>query len=327
MPRTVYTPTPTEALADLLAAAQGTWSAPGDSAFTPLSAMSVLLSDVSARPPGTRWYVNASTGDDSDGATTWGTACATVSQAVSLASAGDDILVAPGEYDEAVTVPREKSNLTIVGVGGRGAAFIAPSTTDATAVTVLADDCTLVNIGCDGDGTGSGLVNYGRRTRAYACKIEGGTIGLKLTLGTVAQIGDGTHGKGDDCWFVDCEFAWNTNGVKFYGTDYGAVTEAHFRGCLFHDNSAADFEEADGTGGSAAVRFAGLDIGDCRFLRQQDGTEPTKYLSLNDDNGNKGVVHGCTFPTALDGGHNLVSTGLIFVGNFMTGGISTGQPS
>lgn len=248
----------------------------------------------------------------------------TIQSVLDTAQAGDTVYIAPGEYDEAVTVARAKSNLTIVGLGNRGAVVIAPSASNATALTVEADDVTLVNVGCDGDGTGSGLVNRGRRTRAYGCKVEGGPVGLKLTLGTVAQINAGTHGKGDDSLFVDCEFAWNTTGVELVASDYGAVTQARFRGCTFHDNSAADFEES---GGSVDIRFRDLDVGGCVFLRQEDGSEPTKYFSLNDDNGNKGVVHGCTFPSALNGGRNLVSTGLIWTGNFHTGGISTGQPS
>jgi len=248
----------------------------------------------------------------------------TIQSVIDASTAGDTIYIRPGEYVEAVTIAKAKSNLTLIGMGGRGSVFIAPTTSNATALTIEADDVTIVNVGCDGDGTGSGLLNRGRRTRAYGCKIEGGTVGLKLTLGTVAQINAGTHGKGDDTWFVDCEIAWNTKGVELVATDYGAVSQARFRNCTFHDNTAADFEES---GGSADIRYRDLDIGGCHFLRQEDGTEPTAYIILNDNNGNKGVVHGCTFPSALTGGKNLVSTGLIWTGNFHTGGISTGQPS
>jgi len=254
----------------------------------------------------------------------WESAFTTVQDAIDQASDYDTIHIAPGEYDEAVTIARAKDNLTLIGEGGRGSVFIAPSTTNATALTQEADDVTIINVGCDGDGTGDGLLNRGRRFRAFASKIEGGTIGLRMTLGTDAQITALTHGKGDDCWIVDCEVCWNTKGVQLIATDYGAVTQARFRGCTFHDNTAADFEES---GGSVDIRYRDLDIGACHFLRQEDGTEPTAYILLNDDNGNKGVVWGCTFPSALDGGKNLVSTGLIWAGNFHTGGISTTQPS
>jgi hypothetical protein len=246
------------------------------------------------------------------------------SLAVNAAEAGDTIFIFPGEYDEALVIPRTKSNLLIVGRANLGSVVIAPSTSNATAVTILADDVTIVNVGMDGDGTGSGCVNYGRRTRLMGCKIEGGTIGLKMTLGTVAQIAADSHGKGDDTWVVDCEIAWNTKGVELVASDYGAVTQARFRGCTFHDNSDADFEES---GGSVDIRYRGLDLDRCYFERLEDGTEPAKYLSLNDDNGNTGVVHGCSFPSALAGGKNLVSTGLKWIGNYHTDGISTGQPS
>lgn len=248
----------------------------------------------------------------------------TIQAALDSAVAGDTIYVQPGEYVEAVTVARAKSKLTIVGLGGRGAVYIAPTTTNATALTILADDVTLINIGCDGDGTGSGLVNYGSRTRAYGCKIEGGTNGLKATLATDAQHTAATHGTGADCLFDDCEFAWNTNGVLLAATDYGAVTQIRFKDCRFHNNSAAAFEES---GGTASIRYRNLLIDGCVFERLEDGTEPTAYVLLNDDNGNKGVVTGCSFPSAINGGKNLVSTGLLWVSNRHTGGVSTGQPS
>lgn len=283
---------------------------------------------ITEQVPGNFWYVDARAKTQVRTGKSFATAFATVQAALDAASAYDTILVAPGEYDEAVTIARSKSNITIIGTGGRGAQYIAPSTANATALTNLADDVTLKNIGCDGDGTGSGMTNYGDRLRAYDCKFEGADgaagTGLRLTLATVAQEAADTHGTGADCMFFDCEFAWNTQGVRFIATDYGAVTQPRFVGCFFHDNSAADFEES---GGSVDIRYRDLEIFACRFNRKEDGTEPTAYILLNDDNGNKGTVKGCYFPTALNGGKNLVSTGLIWAGNFHTGGLSTGQPS
>ena len=269
------------------------------------------------------WFVTKD-GVDAQRGKNWGSAKLTVQAAVDAMSAGDVLFVGPGEYDEAVTIAPAKSNIIIACPFGRGSAFIAPSAANSTAVTNNADDVSVFNIGMDGDGTGSGFVNTGRRMRAKGCKIEGGTVGFKATLGTDAQITAGTKGKGDDCWLHDCEIAWNTKGVEIVASDYGAVTQLRFRDCVFHDNTAADFEES---GGSVDIRFRDLDIGRCLFNRQEDGTEPTAYILLSDDNGNKGVVRGCHFPTALAGGKNLVSTGLIWHGNFHTGGLSTGQPS
>src|SRR3990167_989602 len=270
------------------------------------------------------YYVDGANGDDLNNGRSLSFPFETIQAAVTASSAGDTVLIAPGAYDEAVTIARAKSNLTIRGVGGRGAAFIETSTTNATGLTNEADDVTIINVGCAGDGTGSGLINRGSRLRAYGSKFEGGDIAITMTLGTVAQEAAGTHGVGADCMFIDCETAWTTTGVKLIATDYGAVTQLRFRDCNHHDHSAAAFEES---GGSVDIRFRDLDIGRCVFPRQEDGSEPTAYILLNDDNGNKGIVWGCTFPSALAGGKNLVSTGLIWTGNFHTGGISTGQPS
>ena len=159
------------------------------------------------------------------------------------------------------------------------------------------------------------------------CKIEGGTWPLILRLGTVAQIAALTHGKGADVLMDDCEFCWAANCVRLMNSDYGALTQARFLDCKFHNFTASAFEEADGSGGSAAVRFRNLEIGRCTFDDNEGGAAPTKYLSLDDDNGNDGIVHDCSFPTAINSGLNLVSTALHWVSNRHTGGISTGVPS
>lgn len=250
--------------------------------------------------------------------------------AVSVAKAGDQIGIYPTRnddgYDVALTIARAKRNLRLVGLGPRGSVFVAPSAADSTALTIEADDVEIVNIGLDGDGAGHGCVNRGRRTRIFGSKIEGGTDGLHLTMGSNAQIVAGTHGKGDDLWIVDCEIAWNTNGFNLVCTDRGALTQVRFRHCVFHNNTN-DGIETVGALGSADIMYRNLDIGLCKFSRLEDGTEPTAYLLLNGHNDNTGEVWGCTFPSALAGGKNLVSTGLIWVSNLHSGGISTGQPS
>lgn len=275
--------------------------------------------------PGTEYYVDGVNGVDTNAGTSWETAVLTVQAAVNkvTAGAGDSIYVKPGSYNEAVTVGPTRSNVTIVGIGGRGSVYIAPSATNATALTNNAEDITLVNVGLEGDGTGSGLINTGKRFRAYGCKIEGGAVAAKMTLHTVAQEAAGTHGDGSDCWLVDTEICWSTLGIQLAATDYGGVTQLHVVGCTFHNCTTAAFEE---TGGSAAVRYFNLHVADCTFLTDEDGTVPS-FLLLNDDNANTGIVTRCSFPTAINSGKSLASTKLLWVSNYHTGGVSTGQPS
>lgn len=276
-------------------------------------------------PPESVWYV-AKDGSNSNDGRSWDFAYLTGTKALSVALTGQTVMFGPGEYDEALTISRAQSKLTLIGAGGRGSVFIAPSAANSRALTNLADDVTIDNVGCDGDGTGGGLLNYGRRFRAYRSKFEGGADAIKLTLGTVAQIAALTHGKGDDTLFEDCEIAWATNGVLLTASDYGALTQAFFKKCYFHGLPTSSFEES---GGSASVRYRGLLIDECVFGAGNEETDalPTKWISLNDDNANSGIVSRCVFPDILAGGRNLVSTGLRWIGNYHVAGVAGAQPS
>ena len=219
--------------------------------------------------------------------------------------------------------------LWIVGLSTQGAVAVAP----ASGIAILnhEDDVTLVNLDVAGvDASAAALQSDGSRGRFVRCKLEGGaTSGACAILGpgTVAQRAAHTRGNSGDNVFDDCEFGWGFDGIRFLGTDYGAATEVYVRRCLFHDLSNSSFEEAVGSGGSAAVLYAGLWVKDCLFTPNEDGSIPTKYFSLDDNNANSGIVTGCSFPVAINSGKNLVSTKLIWVGNYHTGGISTAQPS
>ena len=252
----------------------------------------------------------------------------TIQSAITASEAGDQIFVDPGEYAEELVIPHSKSNIAIIGMGGRGSVAVQADT-DGVAITNHGRDVTLVNIGGEGDGTGGGLVNTGRRFRAYGCKFEGGALAVSMTLGTVLQIAALTHDKGDDTLLEDCEIAYATVGVKLTGSDFGACTQNFFKGCYFHSLPTASFEEAHGVGGAITLHYRGLLIDGCRFGAADEETDalPTKWISLNDDNANSGLVTGCVFPDVLAGGRNLVSTTLIWVGNFHTAALSTTQPS
>lgn len=301
-----------------------------------VSSFGVPVVGVSGAPPSTATvlFVDATNGSNGYDGLSAETPKATLQAAINLSVTMQldavMILMAPGEYDEVVTISRptaESANMTIVGAGPRGSVYVATSTTNGVAMTNHADDVTFINVGLDGDGTGAGLINTGSRMRAYGCKIEGDDIACQMTLGTVAQEAAGTRGTGADCLFSDCEFAWATRGVLVTCTDYGAVTELFISGCYFHDHSAAAIDESVGSGGSAAVLFQGVRIDSCIFNDLEDGTAPTAFILMNDNNANAGIVTKCSFPSAINSGKNLVSTALHWVSNFHTGGVSTGQPS
>lgn len=277
------------------------------------------------------FWVDPVNGSNNQSGRSQSNAMGTITNALLTAESGDFILLAPGQYDESPTIARAQSNLTIIGTGGRGSAFIEPTTEDAGGLVVNADDVTLINVGVAGEDETSAvaLTVTGARFRAYQCKFEGGLTQILIGPGTVAQVDTAeTHGTGADALFQDCEICWGTNGFVLQGTDYGGCTQTYIRNCRFHDLTAESVGEAVGTGGSAAVTFFGLNVQDSVFEEAEDGTQPTNWFDLDADNANTGIVHGCRFTVALAGtAKNVVSTAVIWTGNFHTGGISTGQPS
>lgn len=249
----------------------------------------------------------------------------TLQAAIDRARDGATLVLAPGEYEGNVIIPRTTSPLTIIGAGGRDAVMVA-ALTNGTAITNHADDLTLVNLNVVGNGVGGGIVNDGSRLRLVGCKVEGGADAIILSLGTTAQVTALTHGLGTNALLEDCEIADATNGVVLRCTSSGAVKRARVRGCMFRALTNHVTERV-GSGGAAGVGFLALEVADCTFRPAEDGTSPTKYFDLNDDNANTGIVHGCTFTVAANSGLSLVSTAVKWVGNFYPAGISAGQPS
>lgn len=256
----------------------------------------------------------------------------TVQVAINQSVPGTVVVLAPGSYDEVVTIPRGAGPLFIVGQGPKGSVAIAPTAANSGAVVNNSDDVTFVNVGMAAVGTGIAIVNTGSRLRCYSCKLEnddGTGKAAQMTLNTTAEHNavPRLKGNGADCLFEDCEFAWAASGLEMVCTSFGAVTELQIVDSWFHDLDTNHIMETVGSGGAAGVMYRTLKVQGCTFQRDEAGTEPAKYILLNGANTNTGIVNGNWFTTALAGGKNLVSTALLWVSNYHTGGISTGQPS
>lgn len=256
----------------------------------------------------------------------------TVQSAINQSVPGTVVVLAPGSYNEVVTIPRGAGPLYIYGNGPKGSVAIAPTAANSGAVVNNSDNVTFVNVGMAATGTGIALVNTGSRLRCYYCKLENDDATGKcaqMTLNTTAEHNATPRlkGNGADCLFRFCEFAWAASGLEMVCTSFGAVTELQIQDSWFHDLDTNHIMETVGSGGSAAVMFATLKIQGNTFQRDEAGTEPAKYILLNGSNANTGIVNGNWFTTALAGGKNLVSTALLWVSNYHTGGISGAQPS
>lgn len=234
-----------------------------------------------------------------------------IQSAVDAAAAGDVIYIAPGEYDEAVTIT--KSNITLVGIGGRGSVAIAPSAADASALTIDGSaarrtDITLVNLGLEGDGTGSGLHVKAdvRRVRAYSCKIEGGASAL-----LIESTGDGAP---SDNLFQDCELCWSTNAARIAVSGGGdPVTQTRIQGCHLHNYTGRGvFVDT--------VHSADLWLVENTFARDEAGDEPSDEYVLAAVASTTGVLQGNHFPAAEATGKISLAAGVIRSGNWFTDG-------
>lgn len=239
----------------------------------------------------------------------------TISSAVTAATAGrgDVIFIAPGSYDETVTV--SKADLTFVGLGGRGAAFIATTTAGAEGMNVTANDVTLINLGIEAENTADYALNvFGARFRAERCKFEGPTADVvRVGPDTVANGAASGVRTGADALFDDCEFAWGGTGLEIVSSDYGACTELYLRNCRFHDNTVAHIGEND-----AGVVGAGkgIVIKECLFQVGSDGVAPTDWIDFNSA-GSTGIICGNYFEdNTFDSATIQLAAGVLFVGNW-----------
>lgn len=242
----------------------------------------------------------------------------TIQSVINAASAGDVIYIDAGDYDEAVTITTD--NLTLVGIGSRGAVAIAPSAANAKAITIdgtasRIEEVTLVNIGGEGNGTGGGLhvkANI-RRLRFAGCKFEGGVFGAKLESTAAGSVGD--------VIFDDVEFAWTTTGLHLTASGGGdPVTNVQVRRSLFHNNTGRCIL-------SDVAHTTDLTVSDCIFAGDEAAAAPTNEFVKVDVASTSGLFARNSFYLATMAVAKLaIAAGVLWVGNTTEAGVG-GRPS
>lgn len=225
---------------------------------------------------------------------------------------GCNVFVCPGDYDEAVSISGLQQTF-IMGIGPYGVCNIAPSDDDLTGLTIegtaatRARDIVIANMGIAGTGTGGGLYVKGnvRRIRTFGCKIEGGAVAAKMESTAAGSVGDCSIEEGEICWSTD-----GLNLVVSGGGD--PVTQFLLKKNRIH-NIVTDCVENSG------AHTADLWILDNDFANQEDGTEPTQYLDI-DEASTTGMVAGNRFATTVFASAKMaIAAGVIWLDNKVQG--------
>ena len=124
-------------------------------------------------PFGATIFVDGTNGADTNNGASWGNAFATIQAAVTAASAGDTVVIAPKKitdftgdptsYAETIIIPATKPGLSLIGVSrGRtqgGLPQIKMGSGAVAQITVRAAGCLIANLGINGAGaTGGGIL-------------------------------------------------------------------------------------------------------------------------------------------------------------------------
>lgn len=285
---------------------------------------SLLVRDlITEQKAGAYWYVDGRAKTEVRTGKSFSAAFATIGAALDAASAYDVILVEAGDYDETVTIT--KDNITIIGVGARTSVSVAPTTANANAVVIdgttaagRIEEVTLININGDADGTGIGLYAKGniRRIRVHECKFEAAD-----TTGTAIKLESTVAGSIGDVLLDDTEVCWAATGLSLEVSGGGdPQTEVFIQDCRFHNLVANHII-------NATASTASFELRDTTFANLEAGTAPTGlYVDLRAGT-STGLIAGCYFPAAVNGGKVLVDAGVSVVGCYFTGGINTTAPT
>jgi len=278
------------------------------------AASGVLASGYGYAP--NNWYVRGG----ALSAPTFGRQIESLEKLFALAQPGDVAFLGPGEYDEPnLVIPERLSNFTLIGMGGRGSAFVEPSLVGAAGIQVLADDVTFVNMGVASEATGAFSLKIGSQTvsparfRAYQCKFEGNEAANPG--GQVVLQGCG------DTILEDCEIAWGVNGIIGDSNDDGFPTQTLIRRCWFHDLTTVH------VGVGAAEHFVEIWMYKNKHMRDEAGVAPTDFILLS-DNANIGHMAENQFANATNAtGVITIGTGILYGPNGTEAGWSTARPA
>src|SRR6516165_7786914 len=142
---------------------------------------------------GTTWYVNGSTGSDTNSCRSATAACRTIGHAISLAATGDSVMVAAATYAEHLSID---VSLNLVGASASSTTIDGGGSMYATVVGVSAGtQVTLLNFtirGGHAKSTGGGIYNLGTLALRNST-VTGNTAGVAYCSEFCWVLGGGIY--------------------------------------------------------------------------------------------------------------------------------------
>ena len=230
-----------------------------------------LLLLTSAARASTTWYVNGVSGSDANSCLSPGTACQTIGHAISLASSGDNIIVAPAIYKERLTITISLNIAgsgaaeTIIDGGHFGTVIYLPNSSAEIALSGLT-----VRNGYGHDTYPGGIDNNGALT------INKSVIRKNESRGGVARGGGIFNGGSLTINDTTLELNVVVGGCRTCSGNGGAINNT---GALYINNSTVINNSAPAYGGGIASFTGSVTINSSNISRNSGLWGGGIYLS------------------------------------------------
>lgn len=255
------------------------------------------------------WFVDQTTGNDGNDGQGIDTPFATIQEAIDTSQSGDTIVIAPGSYDENLSVlsSRGKDYLTLIGWSPSGYARPDVVPTAGMALIVQAQGFVCKHIRFAGAGVGGiGVQQMGNGFLYDDCVFESSSnIGFRLFPDANDSSFTASEGMVLNSLIRDCA----GGGISFEnpGAPAGVgATDVIIQGCRFYGNTGNDIFDVQA---GALYTVQRVLITGNQFLTK----DPTSYIDLSAGAAtNSGLISNNYFAFSTAGG---LTNGEIILGN------------
>lgn len=223
---------------------------------------------------------------------------ATIQAAINAATTGQNVVVSPGTYAEAINFNGKA--ITVKSTGGAATTTINATGLNASVVSFVTGETAASTLdGFTLTGGAGTLVSGSRRGGGIYCVSSSPTIkNCVITANIVNNIGGGMRCTSSSPTLVDCTFSANT-AINGGGVSNGSSSNPSFTNCSFHNNTGTV------TGGAIDNAFSSPTFVGCDFTGNGSGTGG----AIQNSNTCSPSFNGCTF------NDNTASTGSVMYSN------------